>query len=453
MASQKELPTTGVLELQQARLCVLSADGMKSFVPIEDQISYFVMTQDLFESSITLQLTMVDSLGHLTRFNKTGYQGQEFLSLKCKKPGEDGELIDLQFWIHTVNEVGGNNKNDGTSYNLVGTTKEKLIDVYSDVNQAFTGTYSQIANTIFDNYITKDSRKKKLFKRYEAVTFKERKLDVHESVVENQFIVPGLQPFDAIDFCARRCLGRKGSNAAASNMFVFYETIDGYKFHCLDDLIKDGKENFPNADLTFEYEPQRERKDGTLEPSGKRVDRKIREIVSVKTSDNMMNSNGGVLKNTVLTVDTVGKTYKKRVYDYNSQFKNLQHLGDTPLVDTDYVDNFVKPSYEHLYFQDSTKRNQQFDQILSIGIPYMVQLHNLQLIFAIEGDTNIKPGMVLNLKIPEQSSITEGVTDRNSTKFSGYWLVKGVTHEYTRDAFHTTISCLKDSISEAIGKK
>ena len=455
MASQKELQKSGVLELQEARLCVLDENGMKSFLDIHEQIVFFILSQDLFESSININISMVDAVGHLSRFNKSGYQGQEFVELKCKKPGDDGELIDLQFWIYEISEIGGNFKNDGSSYNLLGKTKEKIIDTYSDVNQAFTGTYSSVANTIFDNYITKDSRNKKLFKKYPGFNFKKRSFDVHESVVENQFIVPGLQPFAAIDMCARRCLGRKGSNAAASNIFTFYETIGGYKFHCLDDLINDGKKNHPDPDLTFEYEPMRERNEGGggLQASGIRFDRKIREIVSLKTSDNLMNGNGGVLKNTVLIVDTVSKSYSRRLYDYESQFNNVPHLGNTPLVDSNYLNNFVRPSYEHLYFKDSTKNNQQFDQILGVGLPFVVQLYNLQLTFVIEGDTSIKPGQVLKINLPELSAITSQPTDRFSTKFSGFWLVKNVLHEYSRDAFHTTISCLKDSISEAMGEE
>ena len=453
MANVLESQSAGVLELQQARLCVLDENGIKSFVPIEDQIAFFVMTQDLFEPSIRINFQIVDALGHLTRFNKAGYQGQEFVQLRCKKPGEDGQQIDLQFWIHDISEIGGNFKNDGSSYNLTGITKEKLISTYSDVNQAFNSTYSEAANSIFTNYITKDTRKKKLFKKYEAFSFEDRKLNVHDSVVENQFIIPGHQPFKAIEMCARRAMGRKGSNTKSTSLYTFYETIDGYNFHCIDDLIREGKSKHPDPDLTFEYEPQRERKEGTAEPSGKRFDRKIRDIISLKTSDNLFNGNAGTLKNQVLIVDAIGKTYKKRVFDYNAEFKDLPHLGDTQLVDKDYVNAFVRPSYEHMYIQDSTKSNQFFDQVLSVRTAYTLQLHNLQMTFVIEGDTSIKPGMVLDIKLPELSAITENITERYSTKFSGFWLVSTVVHEYTRDAFHTTISCLKDSIKEAIGQK
>jgi hypothetical protein len=61
--------------------------------------------------------------------------------------------------------------------------------------------------------------------------------------------------------------------------------------------------------------------------------------------------------------------------------------------------------------------------------------------------------MVLDIKLPEFSAINSNPTERLGSKYSGFWLVSTVTHEYTRDAFFTTISCLKDSISEAIGKK
>jgi len=451
MATSNELMKAGVLDLQEVTLCVLGKDGMKSFVPIMDQVSSFILTQSLFEQSVVCQFEIIDSVGHATRFNKSGYQGQEFISLKCKKPGEDGKQIDLQFWAYSIDEAGTNAKNDTASYSILCATKEKLISTYSEVNQSYSGTYSSAAKSIFDNYINQDSRKKKFFKKYDGFTFRERKLDLHESIVENQFIIPGKQPFDAIQMCARRCIGRKGSNVKASNIFIFYETVDGYNFHCIDDLIKDGIAGHPNPDLTFEYEPMRDKKDG--EVSGKRFDRKIRDLISLKTSDTLMNGNGGVFQNTVLSIDTVGKTYKKQIFDYNTQFDNLTHLGNKPLVDNEYIENFAQPNYEHVYYKDSTKQNQYFENVIGTGLPFITHLHNLQLTFVIEGDTTIVPGMVLDIKLPEFSAINSNPTERLGSKYSGFWLVSTVTHEYTRDAFFTTISCLKDSISEAIGKK
>jgi len=441
----EQLQKAGVLDLKQVQLCVLNNTGIKSQVDVKDQVAMFSLVQDLFSSSIQATFTMSDSTGNITRFNKSGYQGQEFISLRCKKPGSDEKLIDLQFWIYDVSEISGSFKNDSSTYTLSGITKEKLIDVYSDVNQSFNSSYSDAAVSIFDNYIKNDSRNKKLFKSYSGFAFKPRSLEVHESRVENQFIIPGKQPFDAIDFCARRCLGRKGSNSKASSIFLFYENINGYYFHCLDDLINDGKRNV-TSDLTFEYEPMKKDNDG------KRFDRKIRDLSSVKTSDNLVNANGGVFKNSVLIVDPVGKTFSRKVFDYNIKFNDLQHLNEKQLIDNEYITEFTRPTYEHLFLKDTTKKNQHFDQILNFGIPYIVQLHNLQIQMSIEGDTSIVPGQVIFLKVPEMSAITDKPLERSSTKFSGYWLVTNVVHEYTRDSFLTTLTVMKDSISEALGE-
>jgi len=159
-----------------------------------------------------------------------------------------------------------------------------------------------------------------------------------------------------------------------------------------------------------------------------------------------------VFKNSVLIVDPVGKTFSRKVFDYNIKFNDLQHLNEKQLIDNEYITEFTRPTYEHLFLKDTTKKNQHFDQILNFGIPYIVQLHNLQIQMSIEGDTSIVPGQVIFLKVPEMSAITDKPLERSSTKFSGYWLVTNVVHEYTRDSFLTTLTVMKDSISEALGE-
>lgn len=426
--------------ITDARLLVFGPDKVKESMPLTDKIFSFSLSQDLFRESIHIVLTIQDDIGFITRFNKFGLQGQEYLLLKYQN--SDGiSSFDLQFWIYDVGDIEFSKRGDGMKVNLSGFTKEKVIDTYTSVNQAYDDTYSNVANSVFDSYITKSSITRNFFTR--ANGFKTRKLFIHDSLVQNDFIIPGKQPFEAIEMCSRRAMGRKGGNTASS-AFIFYEDISGYHFKNLEDIISEGKKS--DKIRKYEYTPMAEKS------SGKNVNNQIQKLFQGKIGNNLHNGNGGILKNKVLVVDPVKKTFFNNVYDYSTNFSVFKHLGDSQLIDNDFINNFTKPSYEHLYLKDSTKKNQRFDTVIGNRTPFIIQLHNMSISFEIYGDVSIVPGEVVYLEIAEFSGITDNRSSKMSTKLSGYWLINEVMHIHTSESLLTTVTCMKDSITKAIGE-
>ena len=91
----------GNLEIKT--LTVYSLDATGSITDIDDlsdQYLQCMLMQSIFDSSIRLNIVMSESKGSLTRFNKVGFQGQEFV--KCVITTPDHRTIDLDFWVENI---------------------------------------------------------------------------------------------------------------------------------------------------------------------------------------------------------------------------------------------------------------------------------------------------------------------------------------------------------------
>ena len=193
----------GNIEILHMAIARISRDGVEDIVSVHDMFIQCSFTESIFGDFIFGTITLVDGKGLLTRFNKVGFQAQEILFIKARSKNRDP--FNLQFAVGEVTNIEFSNQSQSSSFTLALMSYESIIDMNTSVNQAFQSTYSKAAEKIFENYIEKDSRFKNIFvKRSDIVQFNKPKLDVHDSIGAEKFIVPGQQPLEALEFCARR---------------------------------------------------------------------------------------------------------------------------------------------------------------------------------------------------------------------------------------------------------
>jgi len=433
----------GKIEILHMAIARVSRDGVEDIVSVHDMFIQCSFTESIFGDFIFGTITLVDGKGLLTRFNKVGFQAQEILFIKARS--KDKEPFNLQFAVGEVTNIEFSNQSQSSSFTLALMSYESIIDMNASVNQAFQSTYSKAAEKIFENYIEKDSRFKNIFvKRSDIVQFNKPKLDVHDSIGAEKFIVPGQQPLEALEFCARRSI----NTDYRASVFISYQSISGFNFHNLEKLIEDGvKEIKSNRDLVFRYASTEEDQSST--PN---VERKIKTFQSVDLTNSIDNTTAGVYRNTVRSVDMIRKTIKDFNFIYEKEHVHFKKLGPKKLVDNKYLEDFTRSNYEYLLFKDSSKPNQRFEAILGRRMPFVLSLNNIKVSFLINGDSTLKCGKVIEFDIPEMSAFdTKAASERSKTKFSGYWLIESVTHSFGKDTYNCVVSVLKDSIVEAMG--
>jgi len=337
---------SGVVNIDNAVLGVLGKEGLTTSIDLfgTQILLSTVIVQNLYNPNIEMSMTISEGKGHLTSFNQKGLQGQEFVAFKATKPGLEDPTgkpapteVDLQFWCKSVEDISFGDKGDTQTYQLNCLTKESILNAFSSVNQSYSTSYSNTANSIFVSHIQKNSIAKKYFKDYGDINLETRSFDTHDSKLVNDFVIPGLKPFNAIDMCARRSF----IPSSFANLWTFYQDFDGYHFYNIEQLIKDGKEKADKDPENFvlEYNVIQDKE------TSSRIDRQVHNISGVEGSDTYLNSGTGTFKNTVRSIDIIGQTYTDTAFNYNEKFGKFEHLGGAeaaPLADKFWVKEFTQ---------------------------------------------------------------------------------------------------------------
>jgi len=443
----------GNLEIKT--LTVYSLDATGSITDIDDlsdQYLQCMLMQSIFDSSIRLNIVMSESKGSLTRFNKVGFQGQEFV--KCVITTPDHRTIDLDFWVENIEGIEFSDKQQSASLVLSCVTKENLISVYQNVNQAFKSTYPKAINSIFKDYIVAPLKTNTMLGPHfgTATTTPSIIFDEIDDQYTQQFIIPGLQPFGAINWCAKRTFGNSSQERNVglkngSNTWIFYQDCDDYQYRNLEYLIANNKKKAK----TLIY--------GAMDAEGDAKkdnwDVKIKNLYDIEGMDNKHNSNHGIYANKVRAIDYFKKTYRDVGYNYVNDFEGFETLGKRTVIDKSFADAFVKSNWTELFFKDTTKlggaNGQAYEYVFGHRRGWYHQLFNMGCKITLEGNLDWKPGEVINMDVPEQSATTVEIGDRVDTKFSGHWFVGTVMHSFSSSSHETTLELLKDSVVNATG--
>lgn len=145
------------------------------------------------------------------------FDGSEYIKINIGKT-KDTMLINKTFRIYKMSDRKNVNETSET-YVLNFVSDEYIFSEQQKISQAFKGTYSTIAKNIMKQYLRLD--------------LNNSLANVDNSYGEKEFIMPGLNPFDAINYCAKRAVDLKG----APN-FLFFENAFGYNFCSLSSLTK-----------------------------------------------------------------------------------------------------------------------------------------------------------------------------------------------------------------------
>tara|TARA_R100001163_G_C5065202_1_gene203052 strand:+ start:1777 stop:3111 length:1335 start_codon:yes stop_codon:yes gene_type:complete len=428
------------------QLSIVAVDATGQLVEIDDLSDQYincVLKQSLFSPEIHLVITLSESKGSLTRFNKVGYQGQEFVFLKFTNSLDTDQenLITMQFWVEKISGINVEQSKQSSAFILHCVSKEGLINGIQGVNQSFNSTYTDAVEKIFRNYIEVPT--KGYFKSLQSQNFwtipSYTKPPESPSDITNKFIVPGLNPYKAIEFCARRNYERYGQEKYKGASWSFYADWNHtFRFENLEHLIKQGKED--PIELYMAALP---------DSSESNPEDKIKEMNKIEPLDNRYNTFEGVYHNTVTAVDYYGKRWKNTSFNIIGNESEFQKLGKRIALDKDWLNTFVKDSqHSQLFFKDTTKFNapasQNYEDILTKRRYFFSSLYNTRCEIILEGRNDITAGQVVNIDMPEASA-NEDEPTRAETKFSGYWLIDSVVHSWSQAEHNTRLTLLKDT--------
>ena len=194
---------------------------------------------DYYESvmspSISLTITFVDVDQVI---NRKGITGGESLDLSVKISGFDDFKITSKkhnLILNSVRDVITDTNKQIATLEFV--SMDSIINETCRVNKKFTGNVTQIVNQLLTNEEGSDKKG--------IQTKKEFKSD--QAVNKYSFVGNLKRPFDTIQW-----LCPKAQSSNKNFGFLFYETLDGYNFRSIEQLLKEDAEIYKKPDRPVE---------------------------------------------------------------------------------------------------------------------------------------------------------------------------------------------------------
>tara|TARA_B100000886_G_scaffold159420_1_gene108677 strand:+ start:572 stop:1939 length:1368 start_codon:yes stop_codon:yes gene_type:complete len=431
-----ELQYAGEYDITQCKILTTSGKQFDILPVVQD----IVIFESIFTQSITGIITILDTTDLV---NNGPIIGEEKLQIKLLTPQVNEKpdtIIDYTKTPLDIYKIGGL-RGDGEKANVLSlhfASQEVYKNAISKISRSYKGSCSDIVDKIFRDKEYLDS---------------DKEITIEETNGLRKIVFPSMKPFKAIDMLCRQS---NSKNFKDSPSYLFYETTKGYNFRSVDGLCSQ------EPKMTYEENvPDR------VEGGVKNVDvnlRTINEFAVIGPRNTTDNIYEGMLSSNIKIHDIYNKKINYFTYNYFDEFDKDIHLEDKPYISEskDKLSNKGLADYSNaMNFVTITSNGKSFDE--PDNYPYapddlekivmrrnsrLRQFQNsITLNMMIPGNTFIKAGDVLEIKIGASSTVTDRTNDPN---YTGKYLITKIRHNFNnskKDVRHTiNMTVVKDSV-------
>ena len=420
----------------------------------------FLITESIYHAGLILSINIKDSINF---FEKSQLTGQETITVNLTQ-GARGESDSEEIPIGTEPEAGINNNRPRTIsrmfvvteyplygkienrtevYTIKGVSRHIYLSKLKKISRAFTGKMSDfIKNTLIEDLGVDE-------------------LDIVQSKQSSplvSFIVPNLNPVDAILWVLRRCYDSHGSP------WYCYETLDG-KIHIESHMDINAKAKESNIN---EYSDGQFFQYASDDPRDfqQRKGRILNLASNIGISKYLSSINGAYASKSVY-VNISSKKIETLDFDYHAEFSKMAKIGanstlsnaffpetrkiiynpDDPasIIFGSALSDFSDANVNYISLNEkSFKNNSNYHSATKnkfINIANSVN-ENMQFIshdFTIAGDLDFHSGKIVKLLL---RSTFKPTNDRNKMDivenqkmFSGYYLITSVVHKFEKQYY------------------
>jgi hypothetical protein len=420
----------------------------------------FSITESIYHAGLILSISIKDSINF---FEIGELTGQETITVNLTQgsqlddANQKPKTISRMFFV-TEYPLYGKMENRIQVYTIKGVSRHIYLSKLKKISRAFSGTMADFIKTT----LTED--------------LKVNTLDIVQSKQSSplvSFIVPNLNPIDAIMWVLRRCYDSHGSP------WYCYETLDG-KIHIEShmDINAKAKENNINEYTDgqfFQY------KVGTTEDFNQRKGRILNLASNVGISKYLSSINGAYASKSVY-VNISSKKIETLDFDYRVEFPKMAKIGANSSLSDSFTPETREPfnkineatsgfdgkiinAQEKLFetgigsaLSDFSNANINYISLNEKSLGTSNNYHsatknkfiniansvneNMQFIshdFTITGDLDFHSGKIVKLllrstfkptKDPNKKEIVE-----NQAMFSGYYLITSVVHKFEQQYY------------------
>ena len=407
-------------DYELSKLEITSHNGFKqSVVTLASSIQIY---EDLFSSSITARITILDDVGLM---NYLPVIGQEKVEIQFKTRGGDTQ-ISLNMVIHKISSVS--NENLAQSYNLELVTEDMISNFETRISEHFEGSATEIAQKCFERINS-------------SKTFDVEPSDDRYDQ-ETGIIIPNMTPMRAINFLCDRAY----SESYKSSSYVFFETTKGYKLKSIESMAQGEKRNeFFLGDLknTGSGAP-----DAFLDPNSEN-----KKVITYSFNSNFSvldNIAKGMYVGNLTTVDMVTRNTKTFTHSYWDNSTDYQYMNDGPIQDVSGQGRQYRPeSYYLLPEVELTAGKPLYNQekIFLSRLFYKQLMENIKCTITVYGDSDLVTGDCLELNVPLFSSTDP---DKKDEYYSGKYIIFALRHRIQGGRYIMDLELVKDSFNETL---
>ena len=429
---------------------IITSSGQ--IINISDNIVEINFYEDIFSSSITGELFLIDVLNLVTN---GPIIGQEQLQLRITTPGfkdnnDKINFIDEVLMIHKV-ALRAPVSNNAQVYKLSFISKEALTNQRITVSKSFDGTY---ADLVVNMLSTELKSTKNVF--------------VEKTLNSKRLVIPDIHPFDVI----RQASTQSVSETNLSPTFVFYETRTGYHFRSLESLMQKQVINeyfYGKPNISSETDEDKIAKDY----------KRIRKYQIASNSDLLLNTKGGMLGSHLIVHDSYNKEISTYDFNYFDTFNSAKHIGyfdggkanplysesqidedknrvaDFPHARTHLTSTAIKNTTTGTSASHEINGNFSFsgskinEWYLQRQSRFMQISSGLTLNCEVAGITSMEAGDTVDIRLPILGAKTKNKESYDSV-YKGKFLIKTLRHNFNPvDNMHTSyMIVVKDSSNE-----
>lgn len=390
----------------------LDLEFAKGVLNCKDRFVEITIEESVMVPSVSLSLVLLDAADI---YNKIDFDGTETIAIKYYTHTQ--REVELKFQIYKDQVIADPGSGSNKLIKLFGVTPEHYASERSDVNISFEGKISDFVEKVFTKLNT------------------ERNLERHSTAGNVISIVPGMTVFEALSYLASKSY----SSQHKSSLFRFYETVDGYHFKNLEQLIAEGKKE----PITYVYSAT-----GNTTSNDEEEQFLISSLTFQTNKDIMKKLKSGMYASVTNEIDIINQSVISTPFLGKEAFLELAHL-DNEAMSLDSVKmieenlGFINTSFWITRAIDNTNRENNYSNITGRKLFYQTSLEQITATAVVPGNSDMSIGKVINLDMAEQTPETD--VKEQEGKVSGNYLVLGVVNQITRDNMSTLLKLNKES--------
>jgi hypothetical protein len=387
---------------------LISSTG--SATNIKFMVQDFNLYESIFNTVLSGDLYIWDGNNILTDYD---LHGNEYLMVRFQK--SDLPPIEKYFRIYKISNVKFRNLNS-FEYLIHFCSEEFVINQQKRISKSYKNVKNhEIIKDILENQLRVDTKKI---------------LDIEETVIQQNLIVPNLKPFEAINWITSFALNKKLSAA-----FLFYENLGGFVCKSLAGMY-DSK---PLKKLQINPKNVLTDKDTSIDNTFVADRLEMPQIYDILKTI----STGGY-SSKMLAMNLTGQEHATLRYDsVKGNFDQLNKFIPYNDARNRFNETLTDGSTYLRYFP--TFQGALVDDWLLQRASQFALLNNMQMNIQIPGDPELKTGSTIEIDFPFIQPIDAPTKTEEDGLKSGKYLITGVRHRIIDSVYINYLELCKDS--------